>query len=214
MVEIRPYREADLEDLYRVCLATGDAGAEAAHLYADPKILGHVFAAPYGVLSPETSFVVEDAEGVGGYILGAIDTHAFEAMAEERWWPRLRPLYADPGLPPREDWSRDQLMACAIHHPQKTPRRIAEPFPSHLHIDLLPRLQGRGLGRRLLDLWFETARAMGSTGAHLGVGAANGRAIRFYRAYGLEEPELPRPPPRGVLWFAKALAPDAEVPAR
>jgi len=200
MPEIRPYREADLEDLYRICLSTGDAGADASHLYADPKILGHVFAAPYGVLSPRTTFVAEDAEGVGGYVLGALDTYAFEAMADEVWWPKLRALYSDPGPAPEERWSRDQLMAWVIHHPRRTSRRIADPYPSHVHIDLLPRLQGRGLGRRMLDLWFENLRAMGSTGVHLGVAPANARAIRFYRAYGLIEP----PAPHGVLWFARS----------
>jgi GNAT superfamily N-acetyltransferase len=204
MADIRPYREGDLEDLYRICLATGDSGADATHLYEDPRIIGHVFAAPYGVLCPQTAFVIEDEEGVGGYVLGALDTAAFEAAAEERWWPALRARYADPGLPPRADWSRDALMACAIHHPPRTPRRIAEPFPSQLHIDLLPRLQGRGFGQRMLDLWFGQVAQMGSTGAHLGVGAANVRAIRFYRAYGLIEPALSRPPPDGTLWFVKA----------
>lgn len=205
MAEIRPYREDDLEALYRICLATGDSGAEAAHLYEDPRIIGHVFAAPYGVLSPQTALVVEDKEGVGGYMLGALDTRAFEADAEARWWPTLRPLYPDPGPRPQPGWRRDTLMACAIHHPPRAPRRIAEPFPSHLHIDLLPRMQGQGLGRRLLDRWFELIGAMGSKGAHLGVGTANARAIRFYRAYGLTEPALIWPPPRGVIWFAKTL---------
>jgi ribosomal protein S18 acetylase RimI-like enzyme len=209
MPEIRPYREADLEDLYRICLATGDAGGEASHLYADPKILGHVFAAPYGVLSPRTAFVVEDDEGVGGYVLGALDTQAFEAMAEERWWPKLRASYADPGPAPEEGWSRDQLMAWVIHHPRRTSRRIADPYPSHVHIDLLPRLQGRGLGRRMLDLWFETLRDRGSTGVHLGVAPSNARAIRFYRAYGLIEP----PAAQGVLWFARGFGSSGEASA-
>jgi GNAT superfamily N-acetyltransferase len=205
MADIRPYREGDLEDLYRICLATGDSGTDATHLYADPKIIGHVFAAPYGVLCPRTAFVIEDDEGVGGYVLGALDTAAFEAAAEARWWPALRSQYADPGLPPQADWSRDELMACAIHHPPRTPRRIAEPFPSQLHIDLLPRLQGRGFGQRMLDLWFERVAQLGSRGAHLGVGPANVRAIRFYRAYGLIEPATSRPPPPGTVWFVKAL---------
>jgi len=205
MAEIRPYREGDLAALYRICLATGDSGADASHLYEDPELIGHLYAAPYGVLSPMTAFVVEDEAGVGGYILGALDSNGFEDAAEAKWWPRLRARYADPGGVPRVEWPRDELLRWLIHHPRRTPGRIALPYPSHLHIDLLPRLQGQGLGRRLLDLWFATVREMGSKGAHLGVSEANVRAIGFYRAYGLSEPSLLRPPPRGVLWFAKAL---------
>jgi ribosomal protein S18 acetylase RimI-like enzyme len=208
MADIRPYRAGDLEALYGIALATGDAGGDAAHLYRDPELVGHLYAAPYAVLNPATAFVAEDKEGVAGYILGAADTRAFEALAEERWWPALRPLYSDPAGTPHAHWSPDQRLSYLIHHPWRAPDRIVELFPSHLHIDLLPRLQGQGVGRRLMDSWLEAARALGSTGAHLGVNSANARAIRFYRAYGLSEPVLARPPPAGTVWFAARLAED------
>jgi ribosomal protein S18 acetylase RimI-like enzyme len=208
VTDIRPYRPDDLEALYRIALATGDSGGDAAHLYGDLKLVGHLYAAPYAILNPQTAFVAEDEEGVAGYILGAADTRAFEALAEECWWPTLRPFYRDPVDTLHSQWSADQRLSYLIHHPWRAPARIVEPFPSHLHIDLLPRLQGRGLGRRLMDLWLATVRALGSKGAHLGVSPANARAIRFYRAYGLTEPVLAKPPPAGVLWFAVELAGD------
>ncbi len=90
MVDIRSYRAGDLDKLYDICLATGDAGEDAAHLYHDPKLLGHVYAGAYGVLSPETALVVEDDAGVGGYIIGPADTYAFEKRCEAEWWPTLR----------------------------------------------------------------------------------------------------------------------------
>ena len=82
---------------------------------------------------------------------------------------------------------------------------MARAFPSHLHINLLPRIQGQDVGRRLIDRWLATVRKMGSTGAHLGVNTANARAIGFYRRFGFVEPVLPVPPPRGVIWFATTL---------
>ena len=98
---IRPYRPGDLDELYRICLLTGDAGQDATALYQDPRLLGHIFAAPYGVLEPALAFVAEDAAGVGGYIVGALDTQAFEERLESDWWPGLRSRYPDPaaGLP-------------------------------------------------------------------------------------------------------------------
>jgi ribosomal protein S18 acetylase RimI-like enzyme len=187
VAEIRPYTEGDLEDLYRICLATGWSGEDASAIYEDPKLVGHLYAAPYGVLRPECALVAEDAEGVAGYILGAADTAAFEAELEAEWWPKLRPEYADPAGQPRREWTPDQRLAFLIHHPVPTPAELAERFPAHLHIDLLPRLQGQGLGRRMMDAWLALAKSMGAAGAHLGVSAANHRAVRFYRAYGLEE---------------------------
>ncbi len=35
---------------------------------------------PYARFSPECCLVAEDRQGVAGYILGAVDTRAFEAL--------------------------------------------------------------------------------------------------------------------------------------
>jgi ribosomal protein S18 acetylase RimI-like enzyme len=199
MPTIRPYRSDDLAALYAICLATGAAGADAAHLYRDPDIIGHIYAGPYGVLEPDAALVVEDDGGVGGYIIGTHDTFAFEKKLEAAWWPPLRTRYPDP-VGPREGWSADQRMAYLMHHPARTPRRISEPYPAHLHIDLLPRLQGMGLGRRLIADWLALMAARGARAAHLGVRPANARAVRFYRTYGFHEIEQ-LPEPWNTHWF-------------
>jgi len=201
MVEIRAFRLNDLDELYRICLATAAGGDDASTLYRDPKLVGHVYAGPYAILSPRTVFVVEDAEGVGGYIVGVPDTRDFEARLEAEWWPALRKIHPDPSGIPRIDRSADQIMSWWIHHPHRAPDEIVEPYPSHLHINLLPRLRGRGVGRRLMAQWLGTLRDMGSRGAHLAVGAANRRAIRFYRACGFHELERPSRPAPAPLWF-------------
>ena len=59
-------------------------------MFEDPRILGHVFAAPYGLFEPSLAFVAEDEAGVGGYIVGALDSRAFEERLEADWWPALR----------------------------------------------------------------------------------------------------------------------------
>ena len=64
MVAIRPYRASDLPALYDICLKTGDNGADATRLYADPGLIGEIFAAPYAALEPGHAFVAEDDEGV------------------------------------------------------------------------------------------------------------------------------------------------------
>ena len=56
---IRPYHPEDLDGLYDICLKTGDTGEDATGLYDDPKLLGHLYAAPYAVLEPDLTFVLE-----------------------------------------------------------------------------------------------------------------------------------------------------------
>ena len=210
MVDIRAFRPADLEDLCSICLATAAGGDDASALYRDPRLVGQVYAAPYAALSPLTVFVAEDSHGVGGYIVGAPDTRDFETRLETEWWPGLRKLYRDPSGEPRAGWSADQLMSYRIHHPSCTVRAIVEPYPAHLHINLLPHLRGVGVGRRLMDRWLGAVQDMGARGAHLAVGAANRRAIRFYRACGFREMEQPSRAPLAPLWFVISLVPVPE----
>ncbi|MEJ1968334.1 MAG: GNAT family N-acetyltransferase [Rhizomicrobium sp.] len=195
MAAIRPYRAGDLEALYDICRKTGDAGQDATALYRDPRLLGHVYAAPYGVLEPQSCFVVEDADGVGGYIVGTADTHGFETRLETDWWPPLRAAIAETGAE-----AADARMAHLIHHPPRTPRRLNEPYPAHLHINCLPRLQGAGVGKRLIDTWLAAMARAGAPAAHLGVGPRNARAVRFYRAYGFHPIEQ-SPAPWNTSWF-------------
>jgi hypothetical protein len=147
---IRPYRPSDLDALYRICLLTGDDGQDATSLYKDPRLPGHFFAAPYGLFEPALAFVAEDTAGVGGYILGTLDTRAFEERLERTWWPHLRAHYPDPPASvPGQQLTPDQQLAHMIHHPWRIPDGLAARYPSQLHIDLLPRLQASGLGRQM-----------------------------------------------------------------
>ncbi len=199
-MNLRPYQPRDLPVLFRICLATAAAGADASKLYRDPLLVGHVFAAPYAILAPECCLVTEDRDGVGGYIVGATDTAAFEARLETEWWPQLRDAYPDPPACAAWESTLDPLIMRLIHGPVRTPGRIAGPYPAHLHINLLPRLQGRGRGRALIDRWLERMRERGSHGAHLAVGLANARAIAFYHRYGFRE--LERSGRDGtIVWF-------------
>lgn len=202
--EIRSVRPDDLDALYDIALKTGDGGADATHLYTDPKLIGHIYAAPYAVLEPQSAFVAEDADGVAGYIVGARNTHAFHDRLEAEWWPLLRPQFDDPSDIPFEEWTLDQLCAFIIHNPRMAPQKIIDAYPSHLHINLLPHLQGQGLGAALMDRFLTTMEAAGSRGVHLGVAPNNERARRFYDNFGFKE-VFDRKTKGQTIWFAIAL---------
>ncbi|ALW88331.1 GNAT family N-acetyltransferase [Deinococcus actinosclerus] len=189
MFTLRPARETDRAALYRICLETGASGEDATHLYADPLILGHVYAGPYLTYAPEFAFVLEDQRSgeVMGYVLGTPDTAAFEATLERGWWPPLRDLYPDPAAVPRAARTPDERIAHLIHHPPRAPRDVLAEYPAHLHIDLLPGAQGGGRGRALMTTLLGALRVAGVRGLHLGVGESNVRAQGFYRHLGFQE---------------------------
>lgn len=178
---IRPFRPGEERALYDICLRTGASGEDATGRYRDPNLLGEIFVGPYLRLAPALAFVSEDESGVAGYVLGVADTSAFEKSCERDWWPPLRARYHPDTFPPN---SPDARLVHTIHNPRATTADVVERYPAHLHIDLLPRLQGRGYGRRMLESLFAALRAAGVPAVHLGVGLANQRAIAFYDRMG------------------------------
>lgn len=185
---IRRFVPGDLGDLYRVCVQTADNGQDGTAAFRDPRLPGDVYAVPYALLEPSLALVAEDPAGVGGYVVAALDSHEFDRRLERDWWPALRGRYPEP--PPEvalELSAQERFALGAIHHPWVTDPALARRYPSHLHINLLPRLQGRGYGRQLIAALISRLRGLGSTGVHLHVGRANQRAAQFYRHIGFAE---------------------------
>jgi ribosomal protein S18 acetylase RimI-like enzyme len=183
MAEIRQARIDDLDAVYRIALLTGDSGMDASALHRDGKLIGHVYAAPYVALSADTSLVVEDAEGVAGYLVGTYDTLAFAERLEREWWPKLRQAYPDP-QGETSDWSADERYMSLFHHPNPPPHKVAGIFPAHIHMNLLPRLRGQGMGSKLLARWMADAKGNGVTGIHLGASPENAGGIAFWTSRG------------------------------
>ncbi len=183
MPAFRNARQDDLGEIYAISLATGDGGQDASHLYRDNRLIGHIYSAPYVVLGPEMTLVAEDEQGIAGYIVGAYDTAAFEGLLEREWWPSLRDQYADPAGDPSQ-WTADERRSFAIHHPRIMSADIVEAYPAHIHMNLLPRLQGQGVGGMLLKQWVSQARKADVRGIHLGVNAGNQGGQHFWSSRG------------------------------
>lgn len=202
---VRPLRAddpAEVDRVYEICLRTGASGADATGLYADPRLIGEVWAGAYVRLAPQLAFVLDGGPstaaggGARGYVLGVADTAAWEDLLEARWWPALReryPLDAFPADTP------DAALVAAIHRPVRTDPALLSDYPAHLHVDLLPDAQGGGNGRRLVERATRALRDAGAGGVHLGVAPDNVAAQGFYAHVGFE-----RLPVDGV-WFGMRL---------
>jgi ribosomal protein S18 acetylase RimI-like enzyme len=202
MLPVRRFRAEDIDALYAISLATGFVGGDASHLYDDSKLMGHIYSAPYAMLEPDLALVVEDREGVAGFAVGAIDTPAWQARLEREWWPRLRRRYAAPPEADKDSWIPDQRRAFTIHHPAPTPS-VVQKYPGHLHMNLLPRLQGRGIGLKLFGDWRSIAVARGATALHVAVNHGNARAIQFWRKLAFMELALDGLPQGRTVWMGR-----------
>jgi len=181
---IRPVEPGDLDALYEVCLRTGDAGQDATSRFADPRLLGEVYVGPYLTMPSGIGFTAIENGVPSGYVLAAVDTRRFEAECDAGWWPALRARYPQPV---DDDPAADDAEVIAlIHDPESPPDEVVARYPAHLHIDLLPVVQGRGVGREMMGRLLEELRARKVPGVHLGVDARNQRAVGFYEHLGFD----------------------------
>ncbi|MET0736390.1 MAG: GNAT family N-acetyltransferase [Microbacterium sp.] len=181
MTRIRPFHPGDEPALADICLKTADSGADATGVLEDDRIWAEIFVLPYVARDPDLAFVVEADDGrVVGYVVGTADTRTFEDWFRDEWWPEHGVAWP---LPEVETSRQDGVLIYAYGR-----RAGAEPYgdvyPAHLHIDLLPEVQGQGWGRRLIETLIAALRRRGVRGLHLVAGSENEGAILFYPRVG------------------------------
>lgn len=201
MFQIRPYRPADRDDVALVCLRTAAAGGDATGVYSDDTLMPEVFALPYVEYAPELTFVVADEQRAAGYVMAVADTADFVEWWRREWVPGFAARHPV-AAPPTEHapaFTEAALIDAGVH-----PERMLIPeldrYPAHLHIDLLPELQGQGWGRRLIDTVRGALAERGVAALHLGLAAENTGARAFYDRLGFHElpSSTPASPKLGV----------------
>ncbi|MFV2142900.1 GNAT family N-acetyltransferase [Isoptericola sp. G70] len=203
-ITIRPYRPSDRPAVAEVCVRTAAGGGDARGVYSDDDLMPEVYALPYVDHAPDLAFVVVrhddgpsgplsvDDGRLLGYIIAVADTAEFAAWWEREWTPGFVDRHPAAGPPTAADpgYSEDALLYDG-RDPQRMVRGLQhgelETHPAHLHIDLIPEAQGRGLGRRLVDTLRAALAARGVPGVHLGYDPANTSARAFYDRMGFEE---------------------------
>ncbi len=192
---VRPYRPTDRGAVAGICLRTAAGGGDATGVYSDDALMPEVFALPYVEYAPELAYVVDDGRGEAvGYIIGVADTRAFVEWWRREWAPGFRARHPHPGAPTGRDpgFTEAQLLD-AGGNPDRMLIAELDDYPAHLHIDLLPELQGRGFGRRLVDTLRAALAERGVPAVHLGMDPANGGARAFYDRLGFHELPSSRP---------------------
>ncbi len=181
--EIRAYEPGDRAAVRAICFETGYMGEPIAWLWRDRESFADLITRYYTDREPESIFVATREGRVVGYLTGCTDSQRTRGAAVreiQRLLLRgglLRPGFAAFLGRAVFDTIRDRGV--------RSEALLDARWPAHLHIDFLPEGRGRGLGRRLMDLWFERLRGLGIPGVHLGTFAENHAAIRFFEGCGL-----------------------------
>ncbi|MGY0021375.1 GNAT family N-acetyltransferase [Streptomyces sp. cg35] len=193
---VRRYDVSDHDRLAEICVKTAHQGQDSTSVYPDPDLMPSIFAFPYAQLEPELAFVLDDGEGHAvGYVLGVADTADFADRYRTEWLPRVAGRYPAPAGPAR---TPTEEMIGLLHNPERMVLEELAAFPAHLHIDLLPRWQGKGYGRTLMWTLLDALHGRGVDAVHLCMVQANTPARAFYDRLGFEQLAVPDP---GPVWY-------------
>ncbi|OTA08544.1 hypothetical protein A9Z42_0002480 [Trichoderma parareesei] len=213
MAFIRQYRPSDFDGMAHICRETlNPALASSA---AGRRLAPYVWTHQYTHLSPTTCFVLDDGAGRPvGYCIGCPDIAAFvadydsyvtdvldtspegEVTRPEDLEAKGEPLFLADGS------VNEVALARLAYNPRLllvdgNDDLLAE-YKATMHIDLLPEVQGKGWGRKLLERFVgsvEGVRRMRdgseSRGIWIGVAGDNGKVVPFYEKLGFRIKERP-----------------------
>lgn len=168
---VRPYEEKDKNNVRFICLES--AGKSNASEY-EKNFLLNTYCNYYIENEPQNCFVAADEnDNAVGYILCTESFNKFSEIFLKKYASRhmkFRGLY--------------RLAARMSILEQKAHR---DDYPAHLHIDLLPEYQKKGLGRILINTLCEHLKKNGIKGVMLSVFIGNTGAIKFYHKCGFKK---------------------------
>ncbi|MCY3413406.1 MAG: GNAT family N-acetyltransferase [Candidatus Heimdallarchaeota archaeon] len=182
---LRPYRKTDREFVDEICYLTGFAGQSLQNkpYFPDRKLFSLIFCDYYLQFEPEFCFVAEDNGRVVGYIIGTPDSQSQVKSFNRKMIPRilLRLLSITFWKYPS---AFKRVLEFMRLEQEDEEEELLSSYPAHLHINLHPDIQGRGIGGKLLQMFETKLKEKGITGLHLGTSNYNHHALTFYEKHG------------------------------
>eukprot|EP00076_Gallus_gallus_P040657 XP_025006195.1 protein O-GlcNAcase isoform X4 [Gallus gallus] len=176
-----------------------DSCTSCTHCCPRTRVLGSFLS-----LSPEYTFVLEDAGGPCGYAAGALCAERFLQERDSSWLPAMQRRY------PRELGVLGQGVleeALLFFHtkPLPVPLPVLRRFPSLVQLDMAPRVQDMGAGCSLAVSLLSALRTNGSRGVFCQVSAADHQQLSFYSKLGFIALPLPWPSSPGTQLLGRLL---------
>lgn len=189
MFRIRPYKAADKEAIYKICLETGCDGEDGQNIYlSSPDILPDKLVGPFLTYCPDNCFVCTDQQGeVCGYVLTAPDATAFFDNVANRWIPSMMQKYPLPGK--NDDLTPTEERISAFHAPFKPFTSPAEWYQSYVYISAPSSSKDYLVGdpsaiKRAFTCAVSTLKMLGSKGVYTCVGGKHRNTVQLYRTLG------------------------------
>ncbi len=168
MMTVRKYEAKDKENLRKICIETSRLPVETEK---QRQFLCLLYNDYYSEVEPHNCFVVADEnDDAVGYVICAENFKEYSKKFCSFYLPEIKEL----GL----SYYIQAVTEMTGH------RLFSKKYPAHLHIDILDKCQGQGLGTKLIKELKQHLKAKGINSVMLSCGASNTGAIKFYKKNG------------------------------
>lgn len=189
---VRPYSPADCPQVYEVCRRTCDDGADGTDIFPFHKdLVADKLIGAFLAQSPEYCFVIEDAAGVCGYVLGALDHHAHNQQLEAVWMPAMMdkyPCVTPSGQTQDADLTPAEEMIVGVHgHKSYGCEWLQQSYPSLVRVDMLPGRCNDATARHALAAATAALKTNGSHGVCAEIHVGDRLTVERYMSLGMKE---------------------------
>lgn len=165
MINIRKYEAKDKENVVKILFETSSLPIETQEQREFLRLMYNDY---YTEVESDCCFVAVNGEDEAvGYIICARDFDNYYKKFKKFYIPEIKDL----GF----SYYTMAMGEIFVH------KLLAKRYPAHLHIDILDSCQGQGVGTRLMSALCEHLSTTGTHGLMLSCGAANTKAISFYK---------------------------------
>ena len=184
---IRPFRPSDRAVVRTICCDTAFMGQPIDRFFSDRELFADATSRYYTDFEAQSLLVAEIGGQIAGYFFGCADTMNFRSAITRHGAPQL----ILKGLARGVFWRRGTrrfilgVMRSVAAGQIKLPAPLPD-YPAHLHINLLEKSRGHGLGGKLIESGLAQLRDAGAIGVHLQTMKQNKTAVGFFSRFGFQ----------------------------
>lgn len=186
-VIVRSFQESDRSAVREICCDTADRGGPIERTFPDRQWAADLLTSYYTDYEPSASVVAEIDGKVVGYVQASFDNRRYGLVIFWILGPRLIWKAFQRGLLFRAQLWR--IVAVALRNWRRLFHWRKKSFHSHqghMHIGIAKEARGLHIGRQLVEILIQHAKAKGVQELAASVHSSNTAACRFFEKSGFE----------------------------
>lgn len=189
-IKIRECSLDDLTAIVDICYKTGFMGEDltGSGRFNDRTLFSYLFCLYYPLYEIDNCFIAFDdtKNKIIGYILGSRNTIEQEKRFMRKMVPKVALRMCAYTIFFYPESFRAVLLFMKNLELKDIEKTVYIEYPAHLHMNILPEYQKRGVGSMLLDTFENHMSNKGVSGIHIWTSNKNVKAIPFYSKHGYE----------------------------